>query len=197
MVMGLFVVATPDASLAMGLFNTSEKESSSLQSFGKWTGMLARNESNADRPPACLNKKDCRKQWEDFIASIKGLSPMEQIRRVNQYHNSTRYVQDIVNWGINDFWATPFEFFGKNGDCEDYAIAKYISLKRLGFDVDDMRVVVSQDTNLRIMHSVLAVYQGDKIYILDNQIQPVLEHTRIYHYKPIYSINEHAWWRHL
>lgn len=198
LLLGVFLLVSAPASVsAMALFNSSESKSTGLQSFTKWTSMLDRVERHQDKTTTCKSRVNCREQWESFIASIKNLPPLEQIRRVNQYHNQTRYVQDIVNWGMNDFWATPFEFFGKNGDCEDYAIAKYISLKKLGFDVDNMRVVVSQDTNLRIMHSVLAVYQGDKIYILDNQIQPVIEHTSIYHYKPIYSINEHAWWRHL
>ncbi len=199
MVSVFFVAQMPSAEASTNLFRSKEKQSSSLQSFPKWTGMLSREGRDQRKMDAeCGTNVLCsKKRLEKFLASIKKLPPMQQVTRVNQYHNQTRYIQDIVNWGMPDYWETPYEFFGRNGDCEDYAITKYKSLKALGFDTTKMRIVVAQDTNLRIMHSVLAVYMNNTIYILDNQSPVVLEHSRIYHYHPIYSINERGWWRHM
>ena len=132
-----------------------------------------------------------------MLTDLKGRPRIAQIKSVNRYMNEISYVKDIVNWGMEDYWETLFEFFTRNGDCEDYAIAKYLSLKKLGFTQDQLRIVVLNDSNLKILHSVLAVYEGGKVYILDNQIKNVLEDKRIHHYEPIYSINETAWWRHL
>ena len=53
---------------------------------------------------------------------------MQQLDAVNRYMNKHQYITDIVNWGVTDYWETPREFFLKDGDCEDFAIAKFKSL---------------------------------------------------------------------
>jgi len=105
-------------------------------------------------------------------------------------------VLDIVNWGIADYWATPREFAIKDGDCEDFAIAKYVSLKLLGWSDDDLRIVVLHDSNLNADHAVLAAYVDGRAMILDNQTRQVLPSEAIRHYQPYYSINETGWWLH-
>jgi predicted transglutaminase-like cysteine proteinase len=61
-----------------------------------------------------------------------------------------------------------------------------------------MRVIILQDLNLGgIIHAVLGIYEGDELYILDNQIKQVIPARKIYHYKPIYAINEDNWWRYV
>lgn len=179
---------------AASLFNSSERMSTTLEEFPKWDSVLER--TNASDDDDC-HGSSAMCDLNQYLKSIASLSRKEQVDKVNRYHNKKRYIQDITNWGVRDYWETLLEFLKRDGDCEDYAIAKYMSLKHLGFDADDMRIVVLKDENLNLMHSVLAVYLDDKIYILDNQIKSVLEDKRIYHYTPIYSINEHAWWRHL
>ena len=84
----------------------------------------------------------------------------------------------------------------KNGDCEDYAIAKYFSLRWLGLKPEDMRILVLHDMNLRVAHAVLVVYHRGRALILDNQVRGVVEADAIRHYRPIYSINEQHWWLH-
>ena len=64
------------------------------------------------------------------------------------------------------------------------------------FAKEDMRIVVLQDLNLKVAHAVLVVYIDGKALVLDNQITKVVESKRIKHYKPIFSINEGAWWLH-
>lgn len=95
-----------------------------------------------------------------------------------------------------DFWATPFQFFAKNGDCEDCAIAKFISLRTLGFPNENMRIVVLRDTNLDVLHAVLVAYAGGEPSVLNNQIRSVVRAQSTRHYRPIYSVNETTWWRH-
>jgi predicted transglutaminase-like cysteine proteinase len=84
-----------------------------------------------------------------------------------------------------------------NGDCEDFAIIKMFSMKWLGYDIDKMRVVVVQDTNLRVPHAVMAIDVDGDTLILDNQINEVISHTNVFHYVPVYSVNEHNWWMHV
>ena len=84
-----------------------------------------------------------------------------------------------------------------SGDCEDYAIFKYVSLRLVGFKPDDLRIVVLNDTLRGLAHAVLAVYLADGVYILDNVTNAVLPQDRISQYVPYYSLNETARWAHV
>jgi predicted transglutaminase-like cysteine proteinase len=182
------------------LFGTTAVESRNLQPFPKWTDMLRRHiEEQGREPGSCEETRFNRchhQRWTALVESLKGLPLDEQLDRVNVEMNRHRYILDMVNWGVKDYWAAPFQFFRKDGDCEDYAIAKFVTLKLAGVDPARMRVVVLQDLNLRIAHAVLAVFADDRIRILDNQIRQVVDADDIRHYQPMYSINEQAWWLH-
>ncbi len=182
------------------LFGTKETRNPNLKPFPKWTGMLDRFFKKAGTVPGSCSSKTFNKchaeRWQAFIDQHRGQDPIRQLDAVNSFMNKTRYIVDPINWGVKDYWATPGQFMAKYGDCEDYAIAKYLTLKRLGFDASKMRIVVLHDLNLRVAHAVLAVYTGGDIIILDNQIKKMVEANVIRHYKPIFSINEEAWWLH-
>lgn len=182
------------------LFGTKEIESGKLDIFPKWTGMLERYfderklaEGSCDS--ATFNR--CRlHEWSAFLETLRGRDAADMLDAVNRYLNQAAYIIDIVNYGVEDYWATPRQFLGRDGDCEDYAIAKFMSLRALGFPDDRLRIVVLEDLNLGIGHAVLAVYSGQDIEILDNQVETVVPASRIHHYKPLYSINESHWWLH-
>lgn len=202
---GLFVLlfaglSTNPAHAAQKLFGTDETVSSNLQFFAKWTGMIDRYNSDSHPETSVDCSKHPRKcpinNWDSFISSLNGKSKREKLSEVQAFINKYRYIIDPINWGVEDYWATPRQFFIKDGDCEDYAIAKFMTLRKLGFKNDEMRVVVLNDTNLRAMHSVLVVYMDNDEFILDNQIQQVVSASQIHHYTPIYSINETNWWLH-
>ena len=135
-------------------------------------------------------------EWTKFLDSLKGKDKLAQLKAVNKQMNKAKYIIDKTNWGKKDYWATPGEFMARFGDCEDYAIAKFMSLKRLGFDAKTLRVVAVKDMNLKVGHAILVVFLKDKPYVLDNQVKIVVEARKIRHYRPVFSINEKAWWRH-
>lgn len=71
--------------------------------------------------------------WNKMMLKAQGLSELEQLKLVNNYFNRIKYLSDKKHWGKSDYWATAFEFIGSGaGDCEDFATAKYFSLKLLG-----------------------------------------------------------------
>lgn len=195
------LAAGPVDSLAGPLFGYQESVKKNLELFPQWISVLERHiQDIAKRPLDCAagDIKQCQlKDWLRFLEEIKNMPEMKKIYKVNEYVNQRQYILDIENYGIEDYWATPREFLDINGDCEDFAITKMLSLERLGFDVSKMRVVVVQDTNLRIPHAVMSIDRGKDILILDNQIKEVISHKYIYHYIPVYSINEKSWWMHL
>ena len=182
------------------IFGSSESRHDNIRVFSQWSGVIDRmNTTPEPFTNACEGPKSslCHlKEWNAFLASIKGLAPQSQLDRVNAFMNKYPYVQDIVNWGVQDYWETPLEFLYKSGECKDYAIAKYMSLRYLGWPAERLRVVVLQDLNLQLMHAILAVYTGDQIQVLDNQISQVVGAESIHHYRAVYSVNEQYWWLH-
>ncbi len=100
-----------------------------------------------------------------------------------------------MNWGVEDYWETPYEFLTVSGDCEDYAISKYYTLRNLGIPASRLRIIIVQDLNLGgVIHAILGIYDGKDMWVLDNQIKQVILARKIYHYRPIYGINEEGWW---
>lgn len=182
------------------LFGTREFRSDKIAKFEKWTDTLRRYDREQPRELDTCRISPTNQchiaKWRIFLNGIKDRPPAEQLDLVNDYLNKWLYVIDPVNYGVKDYWATPAQFMVRNGDCEDYAIAKYASLVHLGFPKDKMRILVLQDLNLQIGHAVLLVELDGKVMMLDNQISSVIEADRVKHYKPIYSINETAWWLH-
>ncbi len=175
------------------LFGTVETESVNFEPFKKWTGAV----DKMTVEQANLEQFKTRfKKWLVELDALKGKDAKTQLAEVNKLMNQADYVLDDVNWGVSDYWASPGEFIAKFGDCEDYAIAKYMALKYLGWPAQDMRVVAVKDLNLKVGHAILAVYHDERIDILDNQIKIVVDSRKIRHYEPVYSINEKAWWRH-
>lgn len=190
-----------DAVPAPSFFNTTETRSTDLKAFEKWNGMLARfTKEAADAQKGTCDAKKFNKchhdEWTAFLRGLIGKDRKAQVDEVNRFMNKAKYTDDDVNWGTKDFWATPGEFFNKFGDCEDYAIAKFVSLLKLGFKPDQLRIVAVRDLNLKVGHAVLVVFLEGKTYLLDNQIQQVVETKSVRHYQPVFSINTEAWWRH-
>lgn len=180
------------------LFGAASVVSTDLSQFHKWTGVLADFRAERERMYRdCLPGESCKlQQWRSFIDSLRGRDPMTQITETHARMNSAPYIEDINNYGQTDYWATPGQFFDRSGDCEDYAISKFLTLRELGFANEQMRIAVLQDTNLNLVHAVLVVYNNDIAYLLDNQIDQVVRAETVKHYRPYYSLNETRWWRH-
>lgn len=182
------------------IWGTNEIQSSTLDKFQKWNEALGRyaNEApNELQKCAPTPQNPCHiARWRIFLKQIAHLPKKDQLVQVNAYLNQWAYNIDPSIYQKKDYWATPLEFMYKTGDCEDYAISKFVSLLHLGFSQDDMRVVVLQDLNLKIPHAILVVYLDGEPLVLDNQIKQVVHASRIRHYKPIYSINQRNWWLH-
>ncbi len=196
----LLLCMAPAKAFDQPLFGYAEQRQQNMSLFTQWLSVLERHIledlPEADCDADTLNRCHLRK-WLAFIEEIRPLSRLEQLRRVNQYANEKRYILDLDNYGLEDYWAVAREFLYNGGDCEDYAITKLFSLLWLNIPREQMRIVVLQDTNLRVAHAILAIEEAGEIYILDNQIQSVVKHRQIVHYVPVYSINEDAWWLHV
>jgi len=182
------------------LFGYTAEPQQSLNYLPQWLSVLERHVTQDVPEGSCSDTffNRCHlKNWISFLETIKTKPLLEQINAVNLYANKKSYILDMANYGREDYWAIAKEFLYNGGDCEDFAITKFFSLRWLGFDMDNLRIVILQDANLRIAHAVLAVSYNNDILILDNQTQRVVSHRTIAHYLPLYSVNEKKWWLHL
>jgi predicted transglutaminase-like cysteine proteinase len=178
---------------AGNLFGSTEVKSTNISAFTKWTSVMKR----FDDQMASQGNTATVKAWKAHLGELKGKTVKEQIDGVNSYMNSVRYVEDSQGYKKSDYWATPIEFLSRgSGDCEDYAIAKYASLRALGFSSDQMRIAIVQDKIKNVPHAILIVYTQDGVFVLDNQNKQVANAATVNRYKPIFSINSNNWWLH-
>ena len=140
--------------------------------------------------------------WDSMIESSKNESLLNKIKNVNDFFNQITYKTDAAHWKQKDYWATPFEFMGTGaGDCEDYAIAKYFSLVKLGIPDDKLRItyVIYKKTNSRFeqAHMVLTYYHktGAEPVILDNINRTLQLASKRNDLKPVYSFNASGLWQ--
>lgn len=198
----LLAFGTPAAASSPSLFGSVEFRAQSLAALPQWQKTLARIEKERPVHAACARSPaSCPSRsvlaLQSLIKGQIGRARIEQITAVNQFFNNWQYKTDEENYGQRDHWATPLEFLSRSGDCEDYAIAKYVALRQLGFPAERLRIVVVRDVLRDLAHAVLAAYVGDQVYILDNLTRAVLPDERVTQYVPYYSINETTRWAHV
>jgi len=174
-----------------GQFNTQAIKSNDISAFKKWTGMMARFEEQTKSVSATSPRVML---WKVEIQRLQNKPRRLQIESINAFFNKLRYIEDKDNYGKRDYWATPLEFLSRGGDCEDFAIAKYASLRALGFAPEQLRIAIVQDQVKNIPHAVLIVYADDDAVILDNQDGKVEPASSVTRYKPIFAINSTSWW---
>jgi predicted transglutaminase-like cysteine proteinase len=188
---------------AAGLFGTREVYSTNLVAFTKWDGVVARTERDLVAPaPRCDDTGAAAAcaaadRWRAFIAELKALPLRERVERANAVLNRVRYVSAEANWHDADHWETPFEFLARGGQCQDYAIAKFMALEESGVPEEDLRFAVVRDTYLGADHAVAIVYDGGEALVLDNLAPDVQPDSTIARYVPYYSINRLGWWYHV
>lgn len=142
--------------------------------------------------------------WRKLMEEARNLSEDEKLKTVNVFFNRRmRYVSDQDVWGQTDYWASPLEFMGKSaGDCEDYAIAKYMTLQMLGVPAEKLRMIYVRarfggpgSTNSEA-HMVLGYYAtpNEEPLILDSlvgSIRPAASRTDL---MPVFSFNTQGLW---
>ncbi len=184
------------------LFDTVEHRGASLAALPQWQRVLEDIEGETSFYRDCDDaSKPCEPRallaWQSMIKSHDGEEPVVQLRAVNRFVNRWQARTDQENYEQTDYWASPLTFLKRSGDCEDYAIMKYVSLRQLGFEAEQLRVVVVRDVLRDIAHAVLAVHVEEDVYILDNLFQAVLPQHMVSQYLPYYSVNEKARFSHL
>lgn len=137
--------------------------------------------------------------WRSLVASMQAAPDADRIKRTNDYFNrQIQFGEDIAIWGQLDYWATPMETIGKGaGDCEDFAIAKYFTLKAMGTAPEKLRLIYvraktgSAESAPTQAHMVLAYYaQPDaEPLVMDNLVSEIRPASRRPDLIPVFSFN--------
>jgi len=135
--------------------------------------------------------------WKQLIKSNQHKTDYQKLRIVNRFINTIRFINDKQHWGRTDYWATPLEMLITNGgDCEDFSIAKYFSLRSLGISSKKMRLVYVKATKLNQAHMILAYYAkpDSEPMILDNLDKKIKLGSERTDLIPVYSFNGDYLW---
>lgn len=142
--------------------------------------------------------------WNQMLDTSQTLDEVEKITQVNDFFNRhIRYSDDVALWQKSDYWATPLETMGmRAGDCEDFTIAKYLSLLELGFANEQLRLIyvraqIGGPQSKRFQaHMVLGFYHSpaEEPLILDNLIGRIEPASKRPDLRPVFSFNSEGLW---
>lgn len=136
--------------------------------------------------------------WIKLIQRNNNYSEKEMLEKVNRFVNKVAiYAEDIDVWGVDDYWATPVEFIGKGkGDCEDYAITKFFTLKAMGVLEEKLNISYVKSIPFNRMHMVLTYvdHLGAEPFILDNLIDSITLASDRNDLVPVFSFNGTELW---
>ncbi|QTF07497.1 hypothetical protein HC231_05870 [Brenneria izadpanahii] len=137
-------------------------------------------------------------EWQALLTAQRNADEQKQLEAVNRFFNERLlFRDDTVIWNQDDYWASPIEALRKGAaDCEDYAIAKYFTLRHLGVASDKLRITYVKALRLNKAHMVLTYYPTPTSIplVLDNltnNIQPATQRTDLL---PVYSFNGEGLW---
>ena len=186
-------VAFEPAAAYLGKINNLQKYLSSAQAAKLKTNPQIINESN---DPNSENAPSITDKWYQMLRNSQYLAPNAQIEAVQNFINRTPYRHDSDTNNVGDSWKSPEDFLNSGGDSEDFAIAKYISLRLLGVDTSRIRIAVVFDSSRNIYRAVTVLYGNNNCLILNEDRNEIISDQDTTNISPVYSFNEKTIWYH-
>lgn len=135
--------------------------------------------------------------WHELMTTHGQADDLEKLRLVNDFFNQMKFVNDIDHWGKEDYWATPLQMLTSNGgDCEDFSIAKYFTLREMGIPAERLRLTYVKALKLDQAHMVLTYFptpDADPL-VLDNLEADIRTASERDDLQPVYSFNGESLW---
>ncbi|MGB6444659.1 MAG: transglutaminase-like cysteine peptidase [Xanthobacteraceae bacterium] len=148
-------------------------------SLNRWR--FVENEIDADAAVVdrCLRQQECSpaaRKFLDIVAQGRARNGLARVGVINRAVNLAIVPESVVDqWGVPDRWSPPLETLTTgHGDCEDYAIAKYVALLSAGMSEEDVKLVIVHRRLPDEEHAVTAVRVDGQWFILDNRTQALV-----------------------
>jgi predicted transglutaminase-like cysteine proteinase len=162
--------------------------------LAKWNGVAADIRAEKNILASCRDhSRPCPPAAQSFLAVIdsgRAHDGRARIGIVNRAINlAIRPTTDLVQWGTPDRWSAPLATFTTGrGDCEDYAIAKYVALQAAGVAEDDMRLVIIRELGAEEAHAVLLVRLEGRWVVLDNRWLTLVDDSAMRRVVPLFVL---------
>jgi predicted transglutaminase-like cysteine proteinase len=143
--------------------------------WNKWSGVVEDIRAERDVLARCrATAATCPPAAARFLAVVESgrtRAGRARLGEINRAVNlAIRPMSDLAQYGVEDRWTSPLATFTTGaGDCEDYAIAKYVALQAAGMAESDVRLVIVRDTAVQEDHAVVAAYVDGRWVVLDNR----------------------------
>jgi predicted transglutaminase-like cysteine proteinase len=133
-------------------------------------------------------------QFLAIVGEGKAREGRARLGEINRAVNlAIRPMSDLAQWGEIDVWSSPLVTFTQGaGDCEDYAIAKYVALRQAGISPDDLRIVIMRDTVHGEDHAVAVARLDGHWLTLDNRRMAMIKDIDVRNYRPLFVIDQHG-----
>jgi len=165
--------------------------------LAKWLGVMQRLDDERVQLALCDGDRehcvsDAALQFLAIVDAARQRDGRARLGEINRAVNLAIHpMSDLAQYGEIDVWSTPLvTFYRGAGDCEDYAIAKYVALRMAGIATEDLRIVVLTDVLRGEGHAVAAVRLDGHWLILDNRRMAMIEDVSVRNYRPLFVIDQ-------
>jgi predicted transglutaminase-like cysteine proteinase len=160
----------------------------------KWDGVTGEIRAGGDVLARCRESLPCPAAARKFLAVIAEGRAHEGRARIGVINRAINLAiiptSDLTQWGVPDHWSAPLETLATGrGDCEDYAIAKYVALLEAGVAADDVRLVIVRDLAFEQDHAVVAVRLDEKWIMLDNRRLALMQDVDMPRVQPLFVLD--------
>jgi len=162
----------------------------------KWLGVQRRLDDEMVQLALCEGDRErCASpaalKFLDIVDAARLREGRARLGEINRAINlAIRPMSDLAQHGRIDVWTSPLATLATgSGDCEDYAIAKFVALRRAGIAPDDIRIVVLHDTIHGDNHAVAAARLDGHWLMLDNRRMAMVEDSDVRNYQPTFAID--------
>jgi predicted transglutaminase-like cysteine proteinase len=162
----------------------------------KWSDLQSRILADEKAIAACrMDEAVCSAAVRRFLSLVESGGKNElrvQLGKINRAVNlAIRPASDWAQYGYADFWASPLQTLASGaGDCEDYAIVKFVALRVLGMPETDLRLMIVRDDRHSTEHAVVAVRDGQGWLILDNRTMFIVNAEDARYYNPLFALEQ-------
>jgi predicted transglutaminase-like cysteine proteinase len=163
----------------------------------KWRGVARKLDDEAVQLALCDGDRDrCASpaalQLLAIVDNARARDGRARLGEINRAINlAIRPMSDLAQYGEIDVWSSPLVTFAHGaGDCEDYAIAKFVALRLAGIAGSDLRIVIMRDTVRGEDHAVAAARLDGRWLTLDNRRMAMIEDAQVRNYRPTFVIDQ-------